>query len=655
MTGVRAFVGHSFNAEDEEIVRKFLTHFETLAKSKIDFVWEHAEGAESKILAEKVMSLISDKNVFIGICTKKEFTISLNELKSPLLRRNLRIAEKKMFERKTSDWIIQEIGLAIGRGLRLILLVESDVRLPGGLQGDIEFIRFERKFPERSFDKILEMITSISPRVSDAPAASADMNLASTKDEPGIDMSGGDSLTTPRSDWKRLDYERAYWLLAIDEDEEGIVRIDGDYLNTDDASNDSNKISWQAYTELVHLEAGNGESFAKLEALARANPENIIILKYLAAGQRHYQDHTKAAATYEAAAAIARNDKEAIQLKGLAAEEYVRADLLENSSAIIDEIMKDFGESGNEELQTLQVLSDLAKLGDEIEANLAYMERIVELDPSDIDTRFSLAHLYAKCGNDDLALLHYLKIPYQQRGSATWNNLGVTFENLSMPAKSVNAYRKAKAKGETLAMSNLANKYISAGLLTEARDECNEAMTFENYHKNIGSSLTRLTGVPDQEDDTKAERLEKAKPKSDFYKKFGRAASHPDMSKLATRWEGPDCILEVTVNGQIFSATGSYEAKHGLMAAALLGVVAGELPRFRIEYTGTVRGRSVEARVTRKQENKNPANTSVLGSSTDENKVIMVLTDDKDEISVMEYVSEVVVRYYTLKRSAIGS
>ena len=32
---------------------------------------------------------------------------------------------------KTSDWVIQEIGLATGRGLELILLVEDGVRRPG--------------------------------------------------------------------------------------------------------------------------------------------------------------------------------------------------------------------------------------------------------------------------------------------------------------------------------------------------------------------------------------------------------------------------------------------------------------------------------------------------------------------------------------------
>ena len=64
---------------------------------------------------------------------------------------------------KTSDWIIQEIGLAIGRGCKVILLVESGVRHPGGLQGSLEYIEFDRSAPEKAFKKLLQMISHMVP------------------------------------------------------------------------------------------------------------------------------------------------------------------------------------------------------------------------------------------------------------------------------------------------------------------------------------------------------------------------------------------------------------------------------------------------------------------------------------------------------------
>ena len=40
---------------------------------------------------------------------------------------------------------------------------------------------------------------------------------------------------------------------------------------------------------------------------------------------------------------------------------------------------------------------------------------------------------------------------------------GVAFDKVKLPAKSVNAYQKAKDEGDTLAMSNLAFKCLSVG------------------------------------------------------------------------------------------------------------------------------------------------------------------------------------------------
>jgi hypothetical protein len=66
MIEIRAFVGHSFTNDDSEVVSKFLKYFEQVSKSHPNFSWNHAEPAEPRLLAEKVMSIISEANVFIG-------------------------------------------------------------------------------------------------------------------------------------------------------------------------------------------------------------------------------------------------------------------------------------------------------------------------------------------------------------------------------------------------------------------------------------------------------------------------------------------------------------------------------------------------------------------------------------------------------------
>ena len=92
-----------------------------------------------------------------------------------------------------------------------------------------------------------------------------------------------------------------------------------------------------------------------------------------------------------------------------------------------------------------------------------------------------------------------------------WNNLGVAFDEFAMRSKSVSAYRKAEEAGETLAMSNLARKFISAGFVEEAEAECNKALKLQDYHKNIGHTLAKLKDLPDEED-KKEEEVLKGRP-----------------------------------------------------------------------------------------------------------------------------------------------
>ena len=63
------------------------------------------------------------------------------------------------------------------------------------------------------------------------------------------------------------------------------------------------------------------------------------------------------------------------------------------------------------------------------------MERLLDLDPADIDIRFALAYKYSEQGSHDLAAMHYARILYAERTAGTWNNLGVAFDQIGLPAK----------------------------------------------------------------------------------------------------------------------------------------------------------------------------------------------------------------------------
>ena len=117
----------------------------------------------------------------------------------------------------------------------------------------------------------------------------------------------------------------------------------------------------------------------------------------------------------------------------------------------------------------------------------------------------------------------------------------------------------------------------------------------------------------------------------------------------------------MTLDGRAFAAVGSYEQPSSdAFAAALRGDVGGGTSsqnasvRFRVEYRGTLSGRTIEAHVTRTREDEKPVRTAVLLSSTDKTKVLMFLTDDDSELRVMESPREN-PRFYTLKRQAANA
>src|SRR6202521_367143 len=67
-------------------------------------------------------------------------------------------------------------------------------------------------------------------------------------------------------------------------------------------------------------------------------------------------------------------------------------------------------------------------------------------------------------------------IPSEERKQMTWNNLGVVLDHFGLLGMAVQAYRKSEDMGETLAMSNLAQKFIFAGFVREAQEQCDKAL-----------------------------------------------------------------------------------------------------------------------------------------------------------------------------------
>jgi tetratricopeptide (TPR) repeat protein len=633
MKEIKAFVGHSFGKADEQVVGTFLKYFDSIAKSHPSFSWQNAESAEPKILAEKVLERFADKNTFIGICTRNERVIADVSLAPLMLRPRLLYSAKVNFLWKTSDWITQEIGLAVGRGFDVLILLEAGVRQPGGLQGNLEYIPFKREAPEQAFPKILEMLSAMSPKPTGQSAVVANI----TNDNEETKPQNGDDFKTPTDSWNRDKYQGALFLAISGGDEAQIKVIDEAYRKTSDYLSADNAVTWQACIEYMRISFGKSGQLSRLKNLADSNPKSEDTLVFLARVYSEFQQDEVAAETYLAAMALATTPARKAALARNAARHFQLAKETLRVEETLGQLRQISIETPSVEPALLRSLQDIAEIDKDEEFIVAILERLMELTPDDHSTRFALAYRQSDAGNEAIALHHYLTIPYSERNRVTWNNIGATAEQLALPATSVDSYQRSAELGETLAMSNLGNKFMNVGFIDLAQEQCNRALKLPEPHKNIGTLFSALSSFKEEENERKTEILDGIKTRVSYLQRLGRAATQQTPTDIGENWQGPDCTLKLTRKVDRISLRGTYEREESSLAGLALAVM-GSSPatgpvkrKYSIRYYGKLRGRAIIGDMKRERDG-----ASLLESAGGESKIFMMFNDDGTELSIVE-------------------
>jgi len=636
MEEIRAFVGHSFTEDDADVVRSFLSYFTEVSNIQATFSWEHAEEAEPSQLRDKILALLKDKNTFIGICTKKEQVVSATSLK-PLWWNATRLSvQTSKIEWKTSDWIIQEIGLSAGRGMSIILFVEEGVRKPGGIQGDIEYITFDRLVPERAHGKFLQMLRALSPTTLTkqlSPSVTGrDTKTIETEDRSAL---LGDDETISEH-WDRADYELAAFRAISKGDDSRIDQISASYLKSKDFKASWEIADWNAYLQSAKILLGKGGDLLKLEQIADENPNNSEVLFYLGSSYQRFSDLPKAADSFVRASSSAKSPELRAKYLYFAAKAFRSAGASAEANTQIAHLRLLSAEVASTEHRLLDALFDLAKDAENKELEVAILERRIQLRPNDTETRFSLAYSHSELGNTDIALTQYLLLDPTERSESAWNNLGVAYDSLNMPTRSVQSYRKSEEQGGTMAMSNLAQKLITAGFLDEAQALCDKALAIGDYDKNIGLLAARLKELPDEETTTLRELRKQMKPKSEFYREIGEAVSAPEPN-LGKIWKGPECnlLLKKNTHNNSVYFSGSFKQQQSPLSLAIMGSSISPIERtHNVEVNGTINGRLIQGSLKRSIVGAPPP--SILSISNETSTVLMVVSKDLQTIRVME-------------------
>jgi sulfur relay (sulfurtransferase) complex TusBCD TusD component (DsrE family) len=401
-------------------------------------------------------------------------------------------------------------------------------------------------------------------------------------------------------------------------------------------------VSWDAYQEFTRIRLAKGGSIARLSTLAQANPQNARVISYFARVAESYQDFATAALRFSAAADVATESESKLFLMRDSALNYLRADDPKSAANVVERMKGIAKDDDIAEVALHRSILEVFQHEKKVNLILGVQERLVQLEPEDIETRYSLAHRYAESGNHGLSLMHYLRIPSSERTAGAWNNIGVAFAHCSFPIKSTDAYRTAEKMGATLAMSNLANNMLNAGFLAEAKAICIRAQTIPDHDKNVDVALARTFDEVAEEDKTLDENLKESAPQSTYYSAFGHALSRPAITSIKRFWKHPKCRLEVTISGDQFIAIGSYKepVTHGLLGLTMIGPLGGfaTAPNesdVSVEYRGTINGHAVEGSASRKKSGQ-LAYSSLATSGMEGETTLLVINEQQTEIWIME-------------------
>ncbi len=152
------------------------------------------------------------------------------------------------------------------------------------------------------------------------------------------------------------------------------------------------------------------------------------------------------------------------------------------------------------------------------------LEKAIEIDSSDNSLLFQAAYAQSEAGLPALAITNYeAQLRQNPDDASTLNNLGAEFNGLGMSIQSVRYYTKSAEGHETLAMSNLAYKFIEVGFITEAESILRKAQEEKSVHPNVLDAMASIAKRKKSEDEKKSEIDKIGIRQKTFFKNFAEA------------------------------------------------------------------------------------------------------------------------------------
>ncbi len=263
---MKVFIGRNFDERDDALVEKIQEFIETY-----DIECIGGKRSESKPVSQKVKERIESCDIFVGVFTRDQVVSSNGKVHG----KKWRIINRKVAQAKnrytTSPWVIQESGFAIGRNKHLILLHENGVEQLPKLQGDMEYIPFER-------EKIEDKWVNLSAMLNDIKSSKEPEATVATEVEKGPDQVQPEQETHPKAKDTKADV-LGVLLKAIhdDRDRDKAQEIFENQVASK-LEDEDERWAWRAYIIRYDNTYGNMEAFQELKELVKESNDNPRVL-----------------------------------------------------------------------------------------------------------------------------------------------------------------------------------------------------------------------------------------------------------------------------------------------------------------------------------------------------------------------------------------
>jgi hypothetical protein len=629
---MKAFIGHSFEEKDEQLIAKITDFIKALDIECVD-----AKPAKPKTVEEKITELIKGCDIFVGIfnCDK----IICQEEGEVKWRCN---PQNKTTIYTTSNWVIQESGFALGSNKYLILLQENGVCDLPKLQGNLEYIPFDRNHIEGSFIKISQMINDIKNKaISGATEKSSEGLSISEENKPEEQK---EQPKTEVKDKKAELIRKVYFALGVDKDYKKAWEIFD--KEAEATLNEDDRIWLHAYILKTSHSLGDESAFGKLEKLAQENKDKPRAIKQLAYRYKEIGEFKRARDKF-LLAAEKYDINDADKIGGLV-EAYIQAAWCLALDGVTDEAIGELKRLlSNPHLQEFRadIFEAMARISKDkgvLEDFFVYAEAALDNNPVNKQLRFDLAYAYGD-NNAKLSLLHYRKLTDTTKHSTGLNNMGASYGNLELKGKSISSYFEAARENETIAMGNLAHAYIDAGFIVDAQNQIDKANKLSSewtkVNPRVGDAQYKITTLLEKEKKKEEEILLEARKESQYRVKYSKAlCSDVKMKKnqIDGEWQTSRGILKLIFDESLNAFETNIQLEAGKQNY-LKGSISGMSGKYSIKSSGT------------------PGITLLGGYTPNESTGYMIINDSCDCIEIMEKTKDGKTQFEQWKKKPVST